>query len=54
MRDRTLRTAHRILIALDRGTSADAAFNWLEGIAFDHDGNLFAASGQNVEGLAAR
>jgi hypothetical protein len=34
-------------------TSANQAFNVLEDIEFDHNGNLYAASGQNVQGLGA-
>jgi hypothetical protein len=34
-------------------TSANPSFNILEDIEFDHDGNLYAASGQNIEGAGA-
>jgi hypothetical protein len=34
-------------------TSADPTFNILEDIEFDHNGNLYAASGQNGPGLGA-
>jgi len=46
-------TTSRSLTFFGDVTSANQAFNILESIAFDRQGNLYAASGQNVQGLGA-
>jgi hypothetical protein len=41
------------LTLLSHVTSANPLFNVIEDIEFDHDGNFYAASGRNIQGLGA-